>query len=116
MLTRPLLAIHQRAVDHLLVSYVESSRPAAGNEARSSLCCRVSESKKALVKCPICGKPVDYFAEPLGPFCSSRCKMIDLGRWLGEDYCVTEPLRADHFAEYEEISSQQELDRTDEEA
>ena len=41
------------------------------------------------VRCPICGRrmpgqePTDW---PERPFCSSRCRLIDLGRWLGEDY------------------------------
>jgi endogenous inhibitor of DNA gyrase (YacG/DUF329 family) len=39
--------------------------------------------------------------------------MVDLGRWLGEEYKVTEPLRPDHFAEYEEQSGG-ELDRPEE--
>ena len=35
--------------------------------------------------CPICGKaPV---AE-VRPFCSARCKQVDLGRWLGETYRI----------------------------
>jgi endogenous inhibitor of DNA gyrase (YacG/DUF329 family) len=25
------------------------------------------------------------------PFCSARCRLIDLGRWLGEDYAVEAP-------------------------
>lgn len=36
-------------------------------------------------KCPTCGKPaVDKFK----PFCSARCSMVDLGRWLGEKYVI----------------------------
>jgi uncharacterized protein len=35
--------------------------------------------------CPICGKPVD---PKLRPFCSQRCRRIDLDRWLGEAYRV----------------------------
>lgn len=35
--------------------------------------------------CPICGKPV--VAEHR-PFCSARCKQVDLGRWFGERYSV----------------------------
>jgi endogenous inhibitor of DNA gyrase (YacG/DUF329 family) len=31
------------------------------------------------------GNWADY---PAYPFCSGRCKQIDLGRWLGEDYRV----------------------------
>ena len=60
-------------------------------------------SNKTKLNCPICGKVTDFFADPLGPFCSSRCKMVDLGKWLGEDYRVSEPLRPDHFARYEEF-------------
>ena len=37
----------------------------------------------------------------MGPFCSSRCKMVDLGKWLGEEYKITEPLRPDHLSDYE---------------
>jgi endogenous inhibitor of DNA gyrase (YacG/DUF329 family) len=43
------------------------------------------------MRCPICKKPVDE-DEPgrprWFPFCSERCKLIDLGRWLGEKYQV----------------------------
>ena len=36
-------------------------------------------------KCPACGKParVGYM-----PFCSARCKNLDLGRWLGGRYAI----------------------------
>ncbi len=54
-----------------------------------------------MVPCPICKKESDFFADPLGPFCSSRCKMIDLGQWLNEEYRISEPLRPDHLSEYE---------------
>ena len=37
--------------------------------------------------CPICGKPVEPNAKTR-PFCSSRCKMVDLGRWLKGQYRV----------------------------
>ena len=60
-------------------------------------------AKSTRIPCPICGKENEYFAEPLGPFCSARCKMIDLGKWLGEEYKVSEPLRPDHFAEFENL-------------
>jgi endogenous inhibitor of DNA gyrase (YacG/DUF329 family) len=42
----------------------------------------------------------------MGPFCSARCKMIDLGKWMGEEYRVSEPLRPDHFAEFEGIEGE----------
>ena len=43
------------------------------------------QPRKAKAKCGICGKPV--LAE-FRPFCSARCKQIDLGRWLNESYRV----------------------------
>ncbi|MFW6161118.1 MAG: DNA gyrase inhibitor YacG [Planctomycetota bacterium] len=41
--------------------------------------------------CPICREPVAPTA-PCFPFCSRRCKLIDLGRWLGGEYRIEEPL------------------------
>ncbi len=41
------------------------------------------------VKCPTCGKPVEWRADnPYRPFCSQRCKQIDLGAWASESYRV----------------------------
>ncbi|MGB8169975.1 MAG: DNA gyrase inhibitor YacG [Chthoniobacteraceae bacterium] len=51
--------------------------------------------------CPICGRETELAAAPLGPFCSDRCKLVDLGKWFGEEYRVSEPLRPDHFTEFE---------------
>lgn len=43
------------------------------------------------MKCPTCRAPVKKDpAKPskLFPFCSERCHLVDLGRWLGEEYRV----------------------------
>lgn len=41
------------------------------------------------VACPICGKPVEWRPENTWrPFCSERCKKIDLGAWASGDYAV----------------------------
>ncbi len=40
----------------------------------------------ALVLCPTCGRPFDSEASPAMPFCSERCRLIDLGRWLNEEH------------------------------
>jgi hypothetical protein len=61
---------------------------------------------KTLVKCPVCGGENDFTADPFGPFCSKRCKLIDLGKWLSEDYKISEPLRPDHLAGYEQLEGQ----------
>ena len=42
------------------------------------------------MKCPICGKPV-ALEDPYMPFCSDRCKLIDLGNWASEKYVISEP-------------------------
>ena len=36
--------------------------------------------------CPICGKQFDKETSTALPFCCDRCRQIDLGRWLGENY------------------------------
>jgi uncharacterized protein len=38
------------------------------------------------VKCPTCHKTVVYSTDnPFRPFCSERCKLIDLGEWASEE-------------------------------
>jgi len=40
-------------------------------------------------ECPNCGKPVPPGTEnPWRPFCSERCKLIDLGDWVGEKHVI----------------------------
>lgn len=41
--------------------------------------------------CPICRKPVRDTA-PTFPFCSERCRTIDLGKWASEDYRISRPI------------------------
>jgi endogenous inhibitor of DNA gyrase (YacG/DUF329 family) len=36
--------------------------------------------------CPTCKKQVDWQDNPFRPFCSERCKLIDLGSWISEEY------------------------------
>jgi endogenous inhibitor of DNA gyrase (YacG/DUF329 family) len=40
----------------------------------------------AELRCPVCDQPIDPKNAAALPFCSARCKQIDLGRWLGERY------------------------------
>ncbi len=42
--------------------------------------------------------------------------MIDLGKWLGEEYRVSEPLRPEHFASFEDLSEGPEMDRPGEDS
>jgi endogenous inhibitor of DNA gyrase (YacG/DUF329 family) len=44
----------------------------------------------AMVPCPICGRPAAPRADNRSfPFCSPRCKTVDLGKWLSEEYRVS---------------------------
>ncbi len=40
------------------------------------------------VKCPRCGKEILYRDSPFRPFCSERCKLIDLGHWVSGRYRI----------------------------
>jgi endogenous inhibitor of DNA gyrase (YacG/DUF329 family) len=42
------------------------------------------------IKCPICKKEVALGA-PDFPFCSERCRLIDLGKWANEEYKISSP-------------------------
>lgn len=47
------------------------------------------------VTCPICGTELEIDAasqSPLFPFCSDRCRLIDIYRWSEGKYAVVEPL------------------------
>ncbi len=42
--------------------------------------------------CPICKKEVKP-GDPEFPFCSERCRIIDLGNWASEKYVISTPAR-----------------------
>lgn len=43
------------------------------------------------LQCPICKKPVKSTA-PDFPFCSERCRTIDLGKWASGGYVISSPV------------------------
>jgi hypothetical protein len=51
----------------------------------------VPKERKAKLKCPICKKPVALASRDL-PFCSERCRVIDLGKWASGQYVVSSPV------------------------
>jgi hypothetical protein len=57
------------------------------------------------VRCPQCGRPAVYSPEnPFRPFCSERCRLIDLGQWADESYRVPA----------ESVQDPQDMDANDE--
>lgn len=56
-------------------------------------------------KCRICGKKFEYTSlgeDKRYPFCSERCRMVDLGQWFNEEYRVSESLDRSGEAETNE--------------
>jgi endogenous inhibitor of DNA gyrase (YacG/DUF329 family) len=56
------------------------------------------------INCPNCKKKVVYRKirdMPHFPFCSERCKLIDLGAWLDERYRIEEPLSPEALSRIE---------------
>jgi endogenous inhibitor of DNA gyrase (YacG/DUF329 family) len=44
------------------------------------------------MRCPICHQDVFWEGNPYRPFCSERCKLIDLDHWLSERYRISTPV------------------------
>ncbi|MEJ2109647.1 MAG: DNA gyrase inhibitor YacG [Acidobacteriota bacterium] len=41
-----------------------------------------------MMKCPQCGKEITERKPACRPFCSDRCKLIDLGKWISGEYRI----------------------------
>jgi endogenous inhibitor of DNA gyrase (YacG/DUF329 family) len=60
-------------------------------------------------RCPICRKPNDSETSADFPFCSERCRFLDLGNWSSEKYVISNPV----FDESEEDSRPSDPDDND---
>jgi endogenous inhibitor of DNA gyrase (YacG/DUF329 family) len=59
-------------------------------------------STQACIPCPRCGSPAVFApSNRWRPFCSERCKLIDLGNWASERYRVPEEPGAEKDEESE---------------
>jgi endogenous inhibitor of DNA gyrase (YacG/DUF329 family) len=65
------------------------------------------------VRCPTCKKEGDWFTGAYGPFCSHRCKLIDLGKWFAQENVISEPLRPEHLEKYADLPPGEQLDRSE---
>ena len=45
-----------------------------------------------VIACPQCGAQLPWEGNPHRPFCSERCRLVDLGAWLDEKYTIPAPL------------------------
>ena len=57
------------------------------------------------IKCPTCRKPVQA-GSPEFPFCSERCRLLDLGAWASEKYVISTPLKPEDLPEPEDPEQQ----------
>jgi len=62
---------------------------------------------QAKIKCPQCSKVVTWQGNPHRPFCSERCRLIDLGQWADEAYAIAGPPQ-EQFSEENIILFQEE--------
>jgi uncharacterized protein len=46
------------------------------------------------VNCPNCGGSTTWEGNEWRPFCSQRCKLIDLGSWISEEYVINDRLQS----------------------
>lgn len=44
--------------------------------------------KDKKIQCPVCKKETTWEDNPFRPFCSERCRLIDLGKWASEEYRI----------------------------
>jgi len=44
--------------------------------------------KDRKVTCPVCRKVIIWTDNPFRPFCSERCRLMDLGKWASEEYRI----------------------------
>lgn len=67
-------------------------------------------------KCPTCRKSGHWLAGPFAPFCSKRCKLVDLGKWLGGEHVISEPLTPDRFSGFENLPPGPDLDKPEDDS
>ncbi|MFC6669548.1 DNA gyrase inhibitor YacG [Marinobacterium aestuariivivens] len=57
------------------------------------------KSTAKTIKCPQCGKPSEWSQDNSNrPFCSERCRMIDLGAWASEEYQIPVDKSEDEYS------------------
>lgn len=60
----------------------------------------MSTAKKRMVACPNCNVLSEFSpTNAFRPFCSERCKLIDLGVWASEGYTIPEALKSEDLDE-----------------
>ncbi len=71
--------------------------------------------KTLTVTCPNCKKTFNYYSSEFRPFCSEKCRLIDLGQWLSESYSVpAQKMTPEEAEQLEQIIHEKIQDQDDE--
>lgn len=65
-----------------------------------------------ITTCPQCGARGRWTESESRPFCSERCRLLDLGAWFDGSHHISEPLRPDHFAGFDDEDDDSGASRT----
>ena len=63
------------------------------------------------MRCPICKKEIGREGNPYVPFCSERCKLIDLDNWLSGRYRISTPITREEESETTSAEQTPETER-----
>jgi endogenous inhibitor of DNA gyrase (YacG/DUF329 family) len=58
-------------------------------------------------RCPQCGADAPWEGNPSRPFCSERCRLIDLGAWVSEEYRI--PAERKPASEFEQPGDEDDV-------
>lgn len=78
IVSRPRHSEEARAFFFMVVSCSESVGAVPGIRGENTM----------VIACPICTRETTWEGNPHRPFCSERCRMIDLGAWVDGEYRV----------------------------
>jgi uncharacterized protein len=70
----------------------------------------MARKRSVKVRCPICQKAVQRSAADF-PFCSERCRTIDLGKWASGSYVISSPMKDAEELVQERDPEDQDRDR-----
>ena len=71
----------------------------------------MNPATELVVSCPRCRNRGKWFGTRWGPFCSERCKLVDLGSWFNEEQRISRDLRPGDFGEFEDLPPGMHLDK-----
>ncbi len=70
----------------------------------------MAKKKNRSLRCPVCRKLV-LAGEETFPFCSDRCRTIDLGKWASGKYVISTPADPEELEEHYREDSDEQRDK-----